>query len=77
MYDPDYVPVGDDQKQHVELARNVAERFNSRYSETFKLPEPLTPKVGGRIMSLCRIQPARRSKSDPTGKGCSLYLRSN
>ncbi|WP_443625839.1 tryptophan--tRNA ligase, partial [Catenibacterium sp.] len=52
MYDPDYVPVGEDQKQHVELARNVAERFNSRYSDTFKLPEPIIPKVGGRIMDL-------------------------
>lgn len=73
MYDPDYVPVGDDQKQHVELARNVAERFNSRYSETFKLPEPLTPKVGGRIMSL-QDPTSKMSKSDPTGKGCIYVL---
>lgn len=73
MYDPDYVPVGDDQKQHVELARNVAERFNSRYSETFKLPEPLTPKVGGRIMSL-QDPTSKMSKSDPTGKGCIYIL---
>ena len=46
MYDPDFVPVGEDQKQHVELCRDIAERFNSRYSETFKLPEPLVTKVG-------------------------------
>ena len=52
MYDPDFVPVGEDQKQHVELCRDIAERFNSRYSETFKLPEPLVTKVGGRIMDL-------------------------
>ncbi len=73
MYDPDYVPVGDDQKQHVELARNVAERFNKRYSDTFKLPEPLTPKVGGRIMSL-QDPTSKMSKSDPTGKGCIYIL---
>ncbi|HAH75772.1 MAG TPA: tryptophan--tRNA ligase [Kandleria vitulina] len=73
MYDPDYVPVGEDQKQHVELARNIAERFNSRYSDTFKLPEPLTPKVGGRIMSL-QDPTSKMSKSDPTGKGCIYIL---
>ena len=51
-YQPDYVPVGDDQKQHVELTRDVAVRFNNRYGETFKVPEPLIPKQGARIMSL-------------------------
>lgn len=73
MYDPDYVPVGDDQKQHVELCRTIAERFNKRYSETFKLPEPLAPKVGGRIMSL-QDPTSKMSKSDPTGKGCIYML---
>lgn len=73
MYDPDYVPVGEDQKQHVELARMVAERFNHRYSETFKIPEPLTPRVGGRIMSL-QDPTSKMSKSDPTGKGCIYML---
>lgn len=73
MYDPDYVPVGDDQKQHVELARMVAERFNHRYSETFKIPEPLTPRVGGRIMSL-QDPTSKMSKSDPIGKGCIYML---
>jgi tryptophanyl-tRNA synthetase len=58
LYDPDYVPVGQDQKQHVELARNLAERFNHRYSDTFKVPEPLSQKVGQKIYSL----------SDPTKK---------
>ena len=52
LYDTDLVPVGDDQKQHVELARDAAQRFNTLYGETFKLPEPLIPKVGARIMGL-------------------------
>lgn len=58
LYDADYVPVGDDQKQHVELARDLAIRFNNRYSETFVVPEPLSPKVGARIMSLS--EPTKR-----------------
>ena len=71
-YDPDFVPVGEDQKQHVELTRDIAERFNNKYSETFKVPEPLTPKVGARIMSLS--DPTKKmSKSDENNKGC-IYL---
>ena len=58
LYDTDGVPVGDDQKQHVEMARDIAQRFNSLYGETFKLPKPLIPEVGARIMGL----------DDPTGK---------
>ena len=50
--DSDFVPVGIDQKQHVELARNIAERFNSRYGETFKLPEPLISSTGTKIKDL-------------------------
>ncbi|MFV0392842.1 MAG: tryptophan--tRNA ligase [Coprobacillaceae bacterium] len=73
MYDPDYVPVGDDQKQHVELARDIGERFNNRYSDTFKIPEPLTPKVGGRIMDL-QVPTRKMSKSDETSKGCIYIL---
>ena len=73
IYDPDYVPVGEDQKQHCELARDIAERFNNRYSETFKLPEPLVPKVGGRIMDL-QNPTKKMSKSDETGKGCIYIL---
>ena len=72
MYDPDYVPVGEDQKQHVELCRDVAEKFNSRYSETFKLPEPLIAKVGGRIMDL-QNPTKKMSKSDEAGKG-TIYI---
>lgn len=69
----DGVPVGDDQKQHVELARDVAERFNNRFGETFTVPEPVTPKVGGRIMSLS--DPMRKmSKSDKDGDKGVIYL---
>ncbi|MBI5358805.1 tryptophan--tRNA ligase [Candidatus Amesbacteria bacterium] len=68
LYDTTEVPVGDDQKQHVELARDVAERFNSKYGETFVLPESKIPKVGGRVMSLC--DPTKKmSKSDPNPNG--------
>ena len=58
LYQPDFVPVGEDQKQHVELTRDIATRFNHLYGETFKIPEPYIPKVGARIMSL----------ADPTSK---------
>ena len=72
LYDADYVPVGEDQKQHVELTRDLAQRFNNRYSETFVVPEPLVAKVGARIMSLS--DPTKKmSKSDETNKGC-IYL---
>ncbi len=52
LYQTDYVPIGDDQRQHLELARDVAERFNARFGETFKLPEGIYPDVGARIMDL-------------------------
>lgn len=72
IYDPDFVPVGEDQKQHVELTRDVAIRFNNRYGQTFNLPAPLIPKVGARIMSLS--DPTKKmSKSDALDKGC-IYL---
>lgn len=72
LYDADYVPVGEDQKQHVELTRDLAQRFNNRYSETFTVPEPLVAQVGARIMSLS--DPTKKmSKSDETNKGC-IYL---
>ena len=73
LYDADYVPVGEDQKQHVEIARDIAERFNSRYGKTFQLPEPLIAKVGARIMSLS--DPTKKmSKSDENEKGCIFLL---
>ena len=66
LYQPDYVPVGEDQKQHCELTRDVAVRFNNLYGETFKVPEPYIPKVGARIMSL-GTPTSKMSKSDPQG----------
>ena len=64
LYNASLVPVGDDQKQHLELARDLAEKFNHRYSDTFKVPEPFISKVGSRIMSL-QDPTAKMSKSDP------------
>ena len=63
LYQTDLVPVGEDQKQHLELARDLAARFNNRYSSTFKIPEPYIPKEVGRVMSL--QEPTKKmSKSD-------------
>ena len=73
LYQPDYVPVGDDQKQHVELCRDVATRFNNVYGDVFKIPEPYIPKVGARIMSLS-TPTSKMSKSDKDPNGC-VYLR--
>ena len=72
LYQPDYVPVGGDQKQHVELCRDVAERFNGVYGEVFKIPEPYIPKVGARVMSLT-TPTNKMSKSDHDQNGC-VYL---
>lgn len=73
MYDADFVPVGNDQKQHVEIARDIAERFNNRYSPTFVVPEPLIPIAGARIMSLS--DPTKKmSKSDHDDKGVIYML---
>lgn len=72
LYGSHVVPVGNDQKQHLELARNLADRFNHHYSDTFVVPEPVIPDVGGRIMSL--QDPMRKmSKSDPNEKA-TLFL---
>ena len=68
LYQADYVPVGEDQKQHVELTRDVAQRFNNLYGETFRVPEPFIPKVGARVMDL--LDPhSKMSKSDEIGNG--------
>ena len=73
LYQADLVPVGSDQKQHLELARNIAERFNGIYGEVFKVPEPYIPKVGARIMSL--QEPTQKmSKSDPNPGGFIAML---
>jgi tryptophanyl-tRNA synthetase len=66
LYQPDYVPVGDDQKQHVELTRDVAQRFNGVYGDVFKIPEPYIPKTGARVMSL-NAPESKMSKSMPDG----------
>lgn len=71
LYDTDQVPVGDDQRQHLELTRDVAIRFNSRYGDTFVVPEATVPKVGARVMDL--QQPtAKMSKSDESPQGTVL-----
>ena len=66
LYNADFVPVGADQKQHVELTRDIAIRFNNIYGDTFTVPEPYIPKVGARIMSLS-VPTSKMSKSDPQG----------
>ncbi|WP_026895283.1 tryptophan--tRNA ligase [Clostridiisalibacter paucivorans] len=71
LYQTDLVPVGQDQKQHLELSRDMAERFNNRYSPTFKIPEPFIPKVGAKIMSL-QDPLSKMSKSDKNENGYIL-----
>ena len=72
LYQTDLVPVGEDQKQHVELCRDIASRFNGIYGDVFKMPEPYIPKVGARIMSLTCPE-NKMSKSDKDPGGC-IYL---
>ena len=73
LYQTDIVPIGDDQRQHLELTRDVAQRFNSRYGETFVIPEAVFPKTGGRVMNL--QEPAvKMSKSRGAESGTVLML---
>jgi tryptophanyl-tRNA synthetase len=73
LYQTDIVPVGDDQRQHIELARDVAERFNARYGETFKVPLGVFPEVGARIMDL--QEPTKKmSTTGGTAQGTVLLL---
>jgi tryptophanyl-tRNA synthetase len=74
LYQTDLVPVGEDQKQHLELTRDLAIRFNRDYGETFRIPEAFIPKVGARIMSLS--DPSKKmSKSDDEGDaGCVMLM---
>jgi tryptophanyl-tRNA synthetase len=73
LYQTDLVPVGGDQKQHLELTRDLAIRFNRDYGEVFRVPEPYIPKVGARIMSLS--DPTKKmSKSDDDPNGCVMLL---
>jgi tryptophanyl-tRNA synthetase len=72
LYQTDLVPVGHDQKQHLELTRDIAERFNRDYGETFRVPDPFIPKVGAKIQSLS--EPTKKmSKSDEDAAG-SVFL---
>ena len=73
LYQPDYVPVGEDQKQHVELCHTIARRFNGVYGDVFKLPEPFVPKVGARVMSLTNPS-AKMSKSENEDTGRVLVM---
>lgn len=75
LYQADMVPIGKDQKQHLELTRDLAERFNHTYSDTFKVPEPYIPKVGAKIMSL-QNPTQKMSKSDPNENSYILMLDS-
>ncbi len=72
-YNADLVPVGVDQKQHLELARNIAQRFNQRYGDFFTVPEPYIPKVGAKVMSL-QDPTKKMSKSDDNPNSCILIL---
>ena len=72
LYQTDLVPVGEDQKQHVEITRDIATRFNGVYGDVFRLPEPYIPKVGARIMSLTTPD-CKMSKSDKDPGGC-IYI---
>ncbi len=73
LYNSDLVPVGQDQKQHLELARDIANRFNNAYSPTFKIPDPYIPKVGAKVMSL--QEPTKKmSKSDDNPNSYILIM---
>jgi tryptophanyl-tRNA synthetase len=72
-YNADLVPVGADQKQHLELARNIAQRFNQRYGDFFTVPEPYIAEVGARVMSL-QDPTKKMSKSDDNPNACILIL---
>ncbi len=73
LYQADLVPVGGDQKQHVEICRDIASRFNGIYGSVFKIPEPYIPQVGARIMSLTSPE-SKMSKSDKDQNGCVYML---
>jgi tryptophanyl-tRNA synthetase len=72
LYDTDEVPVGEDQKQHVELTRDIAQRFNHLYGDTFKVPEPVIGQVGARIMGL--EDPSRKMSKSEGASGQSIAL---
>jgi tryptophanyl-tRNA synthetase len=73
LYQTDIVPIGDDQRQHLELTRDIAQRFNSRYGETFVVPEGVYPETGGRVMNLQEPE-VKMSKSRGAESGTLLML---
>jgi tryptophanyl-tRNA synthetase len=72
LYQTDLVPIGDDQRQHLELARDVAERFNYRYGETFRVPDGQFPEIGGRIMDL--QEPTNKMSTSTSSEQGAVYL---
>jgi len=74
LYHTDLVPVGEDQKQHLELTRDLAIRFNRDYGETFRVPEAFIPKVGGRIMSLSDPSQKMSKSDEESDAGCVMLM---
>jgi tryptophanyl-tRNA synthetase len=72
LYQTDLVPIGDDQRQHLELARDVAERFNYRFGETFKVPDGQFPEIGGRIMDL--QEPTKKMSTTLSSEQGAVYI---
>lgn len=72
LYQADLVPVGEDQKQHLELTRNVAQKFNRDFGECFKIPEPMIPKIGARVMGL--DDPSVKMSKSHTGANHAIFL---
>lgn len=72
LYQTDLVPVGQDQKQHLEITRDIASRFNGIYGDVFRMPEPYIPQVGQKIASLTEPE-KKMSKSDTSGGSVSMF----
>ncbi len=72
LYDTHFVPVGEDQKQHVELSRDIAQRFNYRYGDVFVLPDAMIPPVGGRVMGLAN--PEKKMSKSEDNKNDAIFL---
>ena len=72
LYNADLVPVGEDQRQHLELCRDLAQRFNQTYSDTFKIPEAYVGKSGGRVMSL--TDPTRKMSKSDTNQNATIFI---
>ena len=72
LYQTDLVPIGDDQRQHLELTRDVAERFNHRFGETFRIPDGQYPEIGGRIMDL--QEPANKMSTSTSSEQGAVYM---